>query len=363
MGDDDLPPLHQSTHRAHHDPAPLHPFRNRRGTRSRSKFPSGRHARALPVRLQCGHLPRRRQREGRLHALPFGYDPAGDYHRIVNDLAGRRVNTAAPERSLLLLKAIGAVPHTGGELFESQEPYYRTLRDWIAAGAPDDSANIPDTIGLELTEDRFVFEGKTTTANLKVIAHNSDGSKRDVTGLAIYHSNNPSVATIDENGRIGGAAAGTLTSSPASAALRSPPASPCCNPTTSSGRIRWRTTTSTGTSSTGSKVADRAVGTVRRRNLPAPASPLDLAARPPTPGEYQVFMSDTGADKRLRKIDELLADDAFADLWTTLWAEQLRLMGETIPRTQPTSKWPTASTNGSAARCATVVRSTNLCRR
>jgi len=44
----------------------------------------------------------------------FGYDPKGDYERIVTDIPGRRVNTALPDQSLLLLKATGAVPHTGG---------------------------------------------------------------------------------------------------------------------------------------------------------------------------------------------------------------------------------------------------------
>jgi len=34
----------------------------------------------------------------------FGYDAKGDYERIVNEIVGRRVNTAAPEQSLLLLK-------------------------------------------------------------------------------------------------------------------------------------------------------------------------------------------------------------------------------------------------------------------
>ncbi|MFM7043510.1 MAG: hypothetical protein ACKO35_15150, partial [Planctomycetaceae bacterium] len=47
----------------------------------------------------------------------FGYDPKGDYARIVEQLPGRRVNTAVPEKSLLLLKATAAVPHTGGKLF------------------------------------------------------------------------------------------------------------------------------------------------------------------------------------------------------------------------------------------------------
>jgi hypothetical protein len=138
----------------------------------------------------------------------FGYDPAGDYHRIVNDIAGRRVNLAAPERSLLLLKAIGKVPHTGGDLFATDSPYYGVLRDWIAAGAPDDAQDVPDTTGLELAEERLVFEGKTTHAQLRVRARQSDGSTRDVTNLARYHSNNPTVAGIDENGRVSAGAAG-----------------------------------------------------------------------------------------------------------------------------------------------------------
>jgi hypothetical protein len=138
----------------------------------------------------------------------FGYDPAGDYHRIVNDLAGRRINPAMPERSLLLLKSIGKVPHTGGELITADSPHYGTLRDWIAAGAPDDAKNVPTTTGLELAEDRLLFEGKTTHAQLRLFAHQSDGSKRDVTALALYHSNNPAVAAIDENGRVSAGAAG-----------------------------------------------------------------------------------------------------------------------------------------------------------
>ena len=39
------------------------------------------------------------------------------------------------------------------------------------------------------------------------------------------------------------------------------------------------------------------------------------------------IMASTKPTKRAEKIDELLAKDDFADLWTTLWAEQLRVMG------------------------------------
>src|SRR5271157_5046056 len=57
----------------------------------------------------------------------FGYDPKGDYERIVNEMLGRRVNTAVPAQSLLLLKATGAVPHTGGKLFGRDSVYYKSL--------------------------------------------------------------------------------------------------------------------------------------------------------------------------------------------------------------------------------------------
>ena len=48
-----------------------------------------------------------------------------------------------PNRACLLLKAIGMVPHTGGRRFKPDSEYYSTLLHWIQAGAPDDSANVP----------------------------------------------------------------------------------------------------------------------------------------------------------------------------------------------------------------------------
>ena len=55
----------------------------------------------------------------------FGYDAKGDYYRIVNEMVGRRINYAFPEQSLLLTKATGSVPHTGGELFTKDSEYYK----------------------------------------------------------------------------------------------------------------------------------------------------------------------------------------------------------------------------------------------
>jgi len=68
----------------------------------------------------------------------FGYDPAGDYRRTVEEIPGRRINGSVPEESLLLLKATASVPHTGVKLFDPKSPLYQTLCKWIEAGDPDD---------------------------------------------------------------------------------------------------------------------------------------------------------------------------------------------------------------------------------
>jgi hypothetical protein len=44
----------------------------------------------------------------------FGYDPSGDHYRLTRERSGRRIQLADPENSLVVLKAIGSVSHTGG---------------------------------------------------------------------------------------------------------------------------------------------------------------------------------------------------------------------------------------------------------
>ena len=47
-----------------------------------------------------------------------GYDPLFDVRSLKDDLAGRRLNAAAPDDSLMLLKATAGVPHEGGQRFK-----------------------------------------------------------------------------------------------------------------------------------------------------------------------------------------------------------------------------------------------------
>ena len=80
----------------------------------------------------------------------FGFDPDGDYYRLTREYIGRRVNLAIPEESLAVQKALGAVPHTGGERFTTNSPLYTTLLRWLQAGAPKDATNVAKVVALEL---------------------------------------------------------------------------------------------------------------------------------------------------------------------------------------------------------------------
>ncbi len=48
---------------------------------------------------------------------------------------------------------------------------------------------------------------------------------------------------------------------------------------------------------------------------------FDLVGYPPSGEQVKAFMADAGANKRVAKIDELLATDDFADLWGRMYAE------------------------------------------
>jgi hypothetical protein len=50
---------------------------------------------------------------------------------------------------------------------------------------------------------------------------------------------------------------------------------------------------------------------------------LDLTGLLPTPAEFDRFMGDQGADKRARRIDELMARKEFTEIWVMKWAERL----------------------------------------
>src|SRR6056297_1238335 len=55
----------------------------------------------------------------------LGYEPAEDYRHLVLEGRGRRLFPLQPDRSLLLMKACGDVPHGGGVRFEKDSDAYQ----------------------------------------------------------------------------------------------------------------------------------------------------------------------------------------------------------------------------------------------
>ncbi|MFN7626223.1 MAG: cell surface protein, partial [Pirellula sp.] len=110
----------------------------------------------------------------------FGFDPLGDYQRITREIGIRRINLAVPEQSLMLLKATGAVQHTGGKKIEPGSKHYNTLLAWLQAGAPADAARPPAVTKVDLYPNQAVMEGEGAQQRLVAVATYADGTQRDV---------------------------------------------------------------------------------------------------------------------------------------------------------------------------------------
>src|SRR5439155_8678797 len=66
----------------------------------------------------------------------LGFEPDVDYEALVKEARGRRVFPAAPDKSLLLLKATAQAPHGGGKRMDVGSHDYNLIRRWIVTGLP-----------------------------------------------------------------------------------------------------------------------------------------------------------------------------------------------------------------------------------
>src|SRR4029077_17194729 len=116
----------------------------------------------------------------------FGFDPDGDHYRLTREINGRRINLAIPAEGLLMEKAGGKVPHTGGQRIKEGDEYWNTLIRWHEAGVPLDPPTVATPVSMEVYPKRAVLDGKDSTQRLIVRAKYSDGTDRDVTDLARF---------------------------------------------------------------------------------------------------------------------------------------------------------------------------------
>ena len=257
----------------------------------------------------------------------FGYDPRLDFNEIVNDARSRRVFLAAPEQSLLLLKASGQIPHEGGARISVDSPQYRTLLDWIKQGAPFDASSVPRLKEISVEPKHFEL-APGELKQLKVTATFSDSSTRDVTELALYQSNEKELVEVDDVGRLTASrghgeavivvnymgavdVARPLLSPPKKLSQEAFAAFPIHNEID---RFVYQRLQSIGVLPSG-QCSDAQF--IRR-------AALDCIGRLPTIEEARAFHADKGERKRSLWIQKLLAEKNYADHWAVKWGDLIR---------------------------------------
>ena len=297
-----------------------------------------------------------------------GQDPAGDYKVLTRDWSSRRTNVSEPDQSLMLLKPTQQIVHEGGKRFEIDSAEYRLLHEWIAAGMPNDSADAPKLVKLNVTpreaflvaessetrdesqkEDRsrakpgddptsLALDSPLSTPvspwhlQLTARAEFSDGSTRDVTTLAVYEIAQP-IADVSHDGLVTGRSVGETTVlvrylnqqigvRVAFIPERQNFAKSKIEPANFIDELVFAKLDKLRMNP--SDVCDDATF-VRRVHL-------DLLGLLPTADEARAFVADRAADKRTRLIDLLLERPEFADWWALKWSDLLRIEEKTLDR-------------------------------
>jgi WD40 repeat protein len=256
-----------------------------------------------------------------------GYDAIYDVRAFTDDMASRRVNVAAPDKSLMLLKASAAVPHEGGQVAKHGSRNYWIIRDWIGAGAKLD-LKVSRVESIELFPKNPVVQEIGSTQQIRVVATYTDGVIRDITREAVVTSGNGDVAEHDEIALMttlrrgeapilaryeGRYAATTLTvmGDRSGFAWKEPPAN---NEIDRLAAGKWKRMKILPSGLCGDLEFLRRVS-------------LDLIGLPPTPEIVNSFLENnrTSLAKRDELVDKLIGSPDFVEHWTNKWADLLQV--------------------------------------
>ncbi len=253
----------------------------------------------------------------------LGFEPLEDYEHLVKEGRGRRLFPASPENSLLIRKASGGVPHKGGVRIEPTSPEYALLVNWIKQGATYDGPTAPVLTAITVEPSRGLL-APGSTQQLKATATYSNGSQRDVTGMALFESNDKALADVTASGLVSAA------NLPGKASIMV--------------RYQGKTAVYSAAIPLGATVStvppeknfiDKLIfANLRELGIPPSElcddatflrrSSLDIAGRLPTLAETKAFIASTAPDKREQWIDQLLRSPEYADFFANKWTSLLK---------------------------------------
>lgn len=261
-----------------------------------------------------------------------GDNPDADYNTLVRDLSGRRLNLAEPDRSLLIAKASQQIAHGGGLRFRTDSAEFSILQKWIAAGAHPDAGDLPTLTDLLVSPTQQIVALGAATVQIGALAEFSDGSRRDVTALAVYEPSSQ-LAEVTADGRVTAERPGEVAvvvrflnkQTPVRIAFIIPRPDFAWNPPPIANEVdQLAFDRLHALQIHPSSLCDDT--TFVRRVF------LDLTGQLPTADEARAFIADQNPGKRARLIDELLERPAFAEFWAIKWSDLLRNEERTLDR-------------------------------
>ncbi|MGL4419545.1 MAG: DUF1553 domain-containing protein, partial [Gemmataceae bacterium] len=256
-----------------------------------------------------------------------GYDPLYDHRALTDDLEARRFNRAAPDRSLMLLKPTGGVPHVGGVLWQVGEPGYELVKAWITQGVKLD-LNASRVVNVEVFPKNPTIQSIGAKQQFAVVATYGDGRVRDVSAEAFLESSNTEVATVDKANLMTSLRRGESTML---ARFEGAYAASTVIIMGDRSGFEWKAPAVQNR-------IDELVDTKLKRIKVQPSElstdaeflrrvNIDLTGLPPTVETVKAFLADTrpSAIKRAAVIDQLIGSESYIDNWSNKWADMLQV--------------------------------------
>ena len=262
------------------------------------------------------------QGKGGFRLSLFGFDPEKDFVAITRDSFARRINPIDPDNSLLLLKATGAVEHGGGMRFSKDSWQYQIFRAWITAGA-DSSQGSGEVKAVSVIPAEMAFNKTGEAKQIVVKARFSDGTEHDITTFCDFRTNDDAVAEVTNLGQVSSIKAGS-TSIVVSYRGNVLPVRVLIPMQLPAGFVYPKVPEV--------NYIDREVfSRLKLMNMvPSDLSAdeeflrrvtIDAIGQLPSPDEVRAFLADKSADKRTKKIDELLNHPLHAAMWATKFSD------------------------------------------